>query len=578
MATKGKINVDFTMRYIGALRANRIVANPNRYSTINYKDIVTYAARAAHVPESSIEVSMDALYDALSYFVLNGHNVKIDGLGTFFFGINAYAEEQIENAGADAIHRLKIGYLPEKDLREAMNNVAVTTTYTNPGNLAVDPTVPAHIDSISSMLSQTAREMKEMSFGSVHVVPENGLYVRVSGSRLDRITSYSGVLKIIAELEGKDEPYTVDDPAAIISVVAQNAKNLILYIAYPSFDLPDEASSAKVYLEEFELGGETGNVLKRFYSCPDDGYAIEHVTVFAGTKSASGGIGTGSIEALKGGLQAIPNAPYYHMTILGANLSAYAFNFASMFDPAKMRVDEVKNVSDARVDFWFTPLAEQVPYGNTNRWMIPSGNMVFNVSGEGQSTDPVVASLSANGISVANGGSSTVQAGQSYNFVFAGANLGGLTQSNLVVPQGATISNFNASASQVRFTLTIGEAGGNIGINYNGASLFSVAVTIPTNIDATVTSIDGVSNNGSESKDIAPDQLTASFDLVGTGLNSLTPAHIVCAGATASLNTGSATSRKATLTFSEFPTDGVLRVQIDGTTIFTLNITWNVMY
>ena len=64
MATKGKINVDFTMRYIGALRANRIVANPNRYSTINYKDIVTYAARAAHVPESSIEVAMDALYDA----------------------------------------------------------------------------------------------------------------------------------------------------------------------------------------------------------------------------------------------------------------------------------------------------------------------------------------------------------------------------------------------------------------------------------------------------------------------------------------------------------------------------------
>lgn len=253
MASKGKINVDFTMRYIGALRANRIVANPNRYSTINYKDIVNYAARAAHVPESSIEVAMDALYDALSYFVLNGHNVKIDGLGTFFFGINAYAEEQIENAGADAIHRLKIGYLPEKDLRRAMNNVAVTTTYTNPGNLAVDPNAPAVIDSIDSMQSQTSRDLKAMTFGSVHQVTESGLYVRATGVRMDRITTKAVSLHITVDEDG--QTIGIDDIQGTISVVAQNAKNLVLFIAYPSADIPSDAPNPRVFVDELQLGG-----------------------------------------------------------------------------------------------------------------------------------------------------------------------------------------------------------------------------------------------------------------------------------------------------------------------------------
>lgn len=568
MATKGKINVDFTMRYIGALRANRIVANPNRYSTINYKDIVTYAARAAHVPESSIEVAMDALYDALSYFVLNGHNVKIDGLGTFFFGINAFAEEQIENAGADAIYRLKIGYLPEKDLREAMNNVAVTTSYTNPSNLAVDPNVPAYIDSINSMLSQTAREMKDMSFGSVQQIPESGLYVRVTGVRLDRLTTFTGVLNEVADVEGS--PEQIDEPAAIISVVAQNAKNLILYIAYPSFEVPEGATNPRVFLDELQLGGATGVVLHRYYSSPAQGKAMESITVFAGTKGANGGIGTGDVIRLKGGLVAIPSAPYYRMSIYGANLAGYAPHYEAFFDPAKMRVDEVTSVSDQRAIFWFTPLNDQVPYGGNTRDLVPEGKMVFNTSGGGESNTPVVASLSANGISVANGGSSTVQAGQSYNFVFAGANLGGLTQSNLVVPEGATISNFNASASQVRFTLTIGQAGGNIGINYNGASLFSVAVTIPSNISASITTLGGVANNGTVQ--VTPNGGSVTLNVAGTGLSSLSASNFVMSGKSMSLNEGSDTMRQLTITGTNGFAGGNLLVQVNGTTIFTVTI------
>lgn len=78
------------------------------------------------------------------------------------------------------------------------------------------------------------------------------------------------------------------------------------------------------------------------------------------------------------------------MTIFGANLAAYAPNYAAFFDPAKMRVDEVRSVSDSAVRFFFTPLNEQVPYGLGGRWLFPEGSMVFNLSGGGQSDAPVV--------------------------------------------------------------------------------------------------------------------------------------------------------------------------------------------
>lgn len=561
MATKGKINVDFTMRYIGALRANRIVANPNRYSTINYKDIVTYAARAAHVPESSIEVAMDALYDALSYFVLNGHNVKIDGLGTFFFGINAYAEEQIENAGADAIHRLKIGYLPEKDLREAMNNVAVTTTYSNPGNLAVDTTVPPVAETLAWMLSQTDSNVHYFNDGDSVSIPEDGLYVRIQGARLDKAEGAS--CSIAASFRDGDETGTDLFNEQPVQILAASPKNLILFI--PRADFGD-VEIISMMLANLKVWSESGDFVDKPFTYPWAEYPAVNRRLL---------LTVGRDSKVFVGQQLIPvaGASSFELFFEGANMSkapqVISFtNCNAEWLSAQAKYAKVR-ISNATADV--------VASGNIpalfNKYPLPITFVVAQTS-----TDPVVTSLSANGISVSNGGSSTVQAGQSYNFVFAGANLGGLTQSNLVVPQGATISNFAATASQVSFRLTIGENGGNIGINYNGASLFSVAVTIPTNIDATVTSIDGVSNNGSMHKDLSPDNLRVKFALAGTGLNSLTPANIVCAGATVELNTGTATSREATLTFSQFPSDGALRVQIDGTTIFTLNITWDMMY
>ena len=104
---------------------------------------------------------------------------------------------------------------------------------------------------------------------------------------------------------------------------------------------------------------------------------------------------------------------------------------------------------------------------------------------------PFLLTLTANNISVPNGGTSPVQANTAYNFTAQGSNLQDLTAEAVELPTGAVLSNFSATADELAFTVTFGTEGGDIVINEN----FVITVTIATP-SATVTSFGGVANNG----------------------------------------------------------------------------------
>ncbi len=53
------------------------------YPTIKSKDLLAYAANAANVPLANIECCVQGLIEAINYFVLNGHAVQLEGLGSF---------------------------------------------------------------------------------------------------------------------------------------------------------------------------------------------------------------------------------------------------------------------------------------------------------------------------------------------------------------------------------------------------------------------------------------------------------------------------------------------------------------
>ena len=127
---KGQINIGYKKRRIAYNDTEMLVGQSNRYSTISYESVVSYASQAAGVPESSIILSMEALFDAMNYFVLNGHSVKIPNLGTFYLSVRvksaATKEEFIANFEQNLRH-VSICFLPSPELKAKIAKTAINT-------------------------------------------------------------------------------------------------------------------------------------------------------------------------------------------------------------------------------------------------------------------------------------------------------------------------------------------------------------------------------------------------------------------------------------------------------------------
>lgn len=92
-----------------------------RGNVIKDADFIAYAAKAAHVPESTMLTARHAILDAINYFVLNGHNVQIDGLGSFGPRINAKVSNVEANASAEDITRKYVRFYPAGEIKALCN-------------------------------------------------------------------------------------------------------------------------------------------------------------------------------------------------------------------------------------------------------------------------------------------------------------------------------------------------------------------------------------------------------------------------------------------------------------------------
>ena len=127
---KGQVNIGYKRRRIAYNDTEMLVGQAKRYSTIPYESVVSYASQAAGVPESRIKISMEALYDAMDYFVLNGHSVKIPNLGTFYPSVRvkstATKEEFVANF-KDNLRNITICFLPDPELKDKIAKTAINT-------------------------------------------------------------------------------------------------------------------------------------------------------------------------------------------------------------------------------------------------------------------------------------------------------------------------------------------------------------------------------------------------------------------------------------------------------------------
>lgn len=99
-----------------------------RGAVIGHDDIVAYAAKAANCPANDVDVALEALLDAITYFVVNGHSVQIPGLGTLGVTMRAKVMERLEDATSDSIRGVFMRFWPSQQMRELCSLGNVSTT------------------------------------------------------------------------------------------------------------------------------------------------------------------------------------------------------------------------------------------------------------------------------------------------------------------------------------------------------------------------------------------------------------------------------------------------------------------
>ena len=89
------------------------------FPKVTGNDLVSYAANAAHVPESTIRMAKEALFQAIVYYCTQGHPVEIPNLGTISVGLRTKTVKNEDDLNADVIRQKYLRWFPKKELRLA---------------------------------------------------------------------------------------------------------------------------------------------------------------------------------------------------------------------------------------------------------------------------------------------------------------------------------------------------------------------------------------------------------------------------------------------------------------------------
>lgn len=502
---QGIFRVIYTLTYNALLDMNLFTPRASRYSTIPYDSIVEYASKAAGITENDMRLTMEALMEAFSYYLCNGHSFKLDGVGTFSLSANTKTGDPTSPdclEGADAVERLRVNFLPDVKLKNLCNGLALYTESENPNNLTptTSPVLRTLVMNGAKLVSEgVATEEGSMEKGvnvvtvSGYNIPKDAFPVIISGKTA---TNQDATYTLNMKADGRD----------CLSASAKYDANTIKRV-----------TSVEVFGVTYEITGE-----------PDS------VNV-SSMKFVNQNIFDGAVVTAGSGI----------LVITGSRLMGNALTLDGDVLPLAISRDD-------RIEAQMTLSAGAHSIG--------FAGVTYAITAVQEQAAPSVQSLTANGISAANGSSSPILSGSTYNFVAVGQNLGSIQSSDIQIPTGATLTNFQGGSERITFTVTFGNLDGSVRIG----QYFYVNVII-NDPAQTVTSVAGVANGG-------------NVQLYG-GRQSLSYV------ASAQLNANQIKSRNGNFTV-ETPTASSFAITLSGSdvltivdasndelTIFTLNIT-----
>lgn len=434
---QGIFRVIFTLTYNALLEMNLFTPRASRYSTIPYDSIVEYASKAAGITENDMRLTMEALMEAFSYYLCNGHSFKIDGVGTFSLSANTKTGDPTSPdclEGADAVERLRVNFLPDVKLKNLCNGLALYTESENPNNLTptTSPVLRTLVMNGAKLVSEgVATEEGSMEKGvnvvtvSGYNIPKDAFPVVINGKTASN----------------QDVSYT-------LNMKADGRDCLTAYAKYDA-NIIKRVTSLQVFGVTYEITGE-----------PD------YVNV-SSMKFVNQNIFNGAVVTAGAGI----------MVITGSRLMGNALTLDG--DEVALAISR-----DDRIEARMTLSAGAHSIGFAGE--------TYAITAVQEQAAPSVQSLTANGISANNGSTSPILSGSTYNFVAVGQNLGSIQSSDIQIPTGSTLTNFQASSERITFTVTFGNLDGSVRIG----QYFYVNVII-NDPAQTVTSIGSVGNGGS---------------------------------------------------------------------------------
>lgn len=104
------------------------------YSKLDKQFILRWASSFVNMTEAQMETGFAALSEAMQYFVLNGHSVTLDGLGTFSFSTKtglwdektkkwkSAGKDSMSAVSADDIRGLYVRFRPAAGLAQTLGS------------------------------------------------------------------------------------------------------------------------------------------------------------------------------------------------------------------------------------------------------------------------------------------------------------------------------------------------------------------------------------------------------------------------------------------------------------------------
>ena len=144
-AVTGALNLVKVAKTLGFLEEKPTVYGVQilRGNVIGHNEIVQYASKACNAPANDVDTALNALLDALTYFMANGHGVQVDGLGTFKMVSTTKCAKTLDECTNETIRKTKIRFFASRQMQQlcSLKNIKVRMI-TFGKNVDLTPTPP----------------------------------------------------------------------------------------------------------------------------------------------------------------------------------------------------------------------------------------------------------------------------------------------------------------------------------------------------------------------------------------------------------------------------------------------------